>query len=184
MAVSEIYRARPVHGALGTDFYDVVEGATFPKHVLIPTLQRAFASAIVARLGIASRGPKEDDTLIAALLHALTGTGAQYEQTLFDWFGGAISTARADGGPAADTYARRDFQRFRSCLAEYQPLDPHCLDHSYFTRSVPTTILIDEVEDIWSAIADDDDWSKFEAKIEEIRTAGKAYSLVVIKLEK
>jgi hypothetical protein len=33
-------------------------------------------------------------------------------------------------------------------------------------------LLIDEVEEIWSQIADKDDWSVFEAKISEIREYG------------
>ena len=35
-------------------------------------------------------------------------------------------------------------------------------------------MLIDEVEAIWAAIADHDDWSPFEAKIEAIRRLGDA----------
>lgn len=35
-----------------------------------------------------------------------------------------------------------------------------------------TTMLIEEVETIWSAIADADDWSLFENKILEIRDYG------------
>jgi hypothetical protein len=35
-------------------------------------------------------------------------------------------------------------------------------------------MLIDEVEAIWDAIADADDWSKFDAKIAGIRRLGDA----------
>ena len=35
-------------------------------------------------------------------------------------------------------------------------------------------MLIDEVEAIWTAIADKDDWQPFEAKIEAIRRLGDA----------
>jgi hypothetical protein len=35
-------------------------------------------------------------------------------------------------------------------------------------------MLIDEVEAIWSAIAERDDWSPFESKIEAIRRFGDA----------
>ena len=35
-------------------------------------------------------------------------------------------------------------------------------------------MLIDEVEEIWAAIADQDDWGKFEAKLVAIRRMGDA----------
>ncbi|MEP4152249.1 MAG: hypothetical protein ABJL73_13170, partial [Lentilitoribacter sp.] len=41
-----------------------------------------------------------------------------------------------------------------------------------------TTLLIDEVEDIWSEIAEKDDWSAFENKIEQIREYGKLQKLL------
>ena len=40
---------------------------------------------------------------------------------------------------------------------------------SAFERERPCTLLIDEIESIWSAIAERDDWSPFEAKVAEIR---------------
>jgi hypothetical protein len=35
-------------------------------------------------------------------------------------------------------------------------------------------MLIEEVEEIWAAIADGDDWSRFEAKIAAVRRMGDA----------
>jgi hypothetical protein len=35
-------------------------------------------------------------------------------------------------------------------------------------------MLIDEVESIWSSIAENDDWSPFESKIEAVRRLGDA----------
>ena len=37
-------------------------------------------------------------------------------------------------------------------------------------------MLIDEVEEIWAAIADHDDWAPFNAKISAIRRMGEAYA--------
>ena len=39
-----------------------------------------------------------------------------------------------------------------------------------------TAVLIDEVEAIWEAIDRDDDWSRFDAKIDAIRRMGEALS--------
>ena len=38
-------------------------------------------------------------------------------------------------------------------------------------------MLIDEVEMIWSAIADADDWTPFEAKIAAVRRMGAAHGM-------
>ena len=35
----------------------------------------------------------------------------------------------------------------------------------------PCTLLIDEIEAIWSAIAERDDWAPFDAKVEAIRAS-------------
>ncbi len=51
------------------------------------------------------------------------------------------------------------------------------MQHAYFARSEPQEMLYDEVEALWAAIADGDDWSAFEAKIAAVREAGAAFSL-------
>jgi len=48
------------------------------------------------------------------------------------------------------------------------------LAHAYWADPAPCSMLIDEVEAIWSAIAEHDDWSPFESKIEAIRRFGDA----------
>jgi hypothetical protein len=42
------------------------------------------------------------------------------------------------------------------------------LDHPYFGRAEPCTMLIDEVEAIWAPIAGDDDWSALHSKISAV----------------
>lgn len=49
------------------------------------------------------------------------------------------------------------------------------LESEYYRRGYPETMLIDEVEKIWSAIDKDDDWSLFHAKIEAIRARGRVH---------
>jgi hypothetical protein len=38
-------------------------------------------------------------------------------------------------------------------------------------------MLIDEVEAIWTAIDDDDDWGALNRKVERVRKTGEAYGL-------
>ena len=48
------------------------------------------------------------------------------------------------------------------------------LTHDYWGDPEPCSMLIDEVEAIWAAIAERDDWAPFEAKIAAIRRMGDA----------
>ena len=49
------------------------------------------------------------------------------------------------------------------------------LDHPYFERRVPCSMVIDEVEAIWAPIAEADDWSRFEDKLRDIALMREAY---------
>jgi hypothetical protein len=50
------------------------------------------------------------------------------------------------------------------------------LDHAYFARLTPCTMIIDEVEAIWAPIAEADDWSRFEDKLRDIDQMREAYA--------
>jgi DNA-binding GntR family transcriptional regulator len=51
------------------------------------------------------------------------------------------------------------------------------LSHPYFARTSPCDLLIEEVEAIWAAIAERDDWAALDAKIADIRLMGEALEL-------
>ncbi len=59
----------------------------------------------------------------------------------------------------------------RAALARYAPRANRA--HPYW-RGEPCSMLIDEVEMIWSHIAEADDWSAFDAKVASIRAMGDA----------
>jgi hypothetical protein len=50
------------------------------------------------------------------------------------------------------------------------------LGSAYFQRDAPCALVIDEVERVWSAISERDDWSEFERKIAHIRELGATRS--------
>ena len=62
----------------------------------------------------------------------------------------------------------------REYLRHYKDDRPERLAHPYFQRPSPETLLIDEIETLWSAIVDNDDWSLFEAKLNGIAEKRKA----------
>ncbi|MEE1613590.1 protein adenylyltransferase SelO [Microvirga sp. CF3016] len=140
-----------------------------------PALHREFTGAIIRRLGIQSRDFEQDGALAKALWTFLHESKAPFEQTFFDWYGGRLSAERAERSPAAELYAQASFQPVRAALSAFDPAPQIRLDHPYFARPTPCTMLIDEVEAIWAPIAAQDDWSIFRNKLNEIRSMAEAY---------
>lgn len=134
-----------------------------------PELSRvAFHEMLLRRLGLASQGPERDAALSAAMVKFLIASQAPLEQAIFDWRGGLVSSSRSRRSPAASHYETADFHPVREALEGFEPSPAARLDHPYFSRERPCSMLIEEVEAIWSAIADRDDWGPFSAKLEEI----------------
>ncbi|GAA0728539.1 protein adenylyltransferase SelO family protein [Sphingomonas japonica] len=117
---------------------------------------RAVCDAMLWRLGVTPRGPAEDQALVQALEGALTATGAPIDRFFFDAFGGAI----------AESYVGEPYDRLRASLRDYRPRSSR--DHGYWRAAEPCPMLIDEVEAIWRAIAERDDWGLLRAKLDAI----------------
>ena len=62
----------------------------------------------------------------------------------------------------------------QDALTAYTPDRPERLNAPYFQRRQPETLLIDEIESLWDAIASEDDWSLFHAKLDGIAAKRKA----------
>lgn len=144
-----------------------------------PAYREALAAAMVRRLGVTPQGAAADTALAGAAFRALAEGGAalRWEPFFFDWFGGVASEARALSGPRAAVYAGEASVSFRQALATYAPDRPERLAQPYFTAPEPQELLIDEIEAIWSAIADTDDWAPFYAKLQALDGAREAMAL-------
>jgi uncharacterized protein YdiU (UPF0061 family) len=144
-----------------------------------PTYRRELAAAITARLGVVSRGEEADAALAQAAFRALAegGETLRWEPFFFDWFGGTASQARALAGPRAGLYAGEAFLALRALFEVYEPDRPERLDHPVFARAEPEELLIEEVEALWSPIAERDDWAPLYAKLERIEESRLAYRL-------
>ena len=134
-----------------------------------------FLQLFFQRLGVAPGSEEQDVLLAEAVFTFLENSNVGYEQFFFDWYGGPSRAAHADAGPAASIYASEAFAPVRAALAPYSPLKP--VDHPYFSGKAPCTLLIEEVEQIWSAIDERDDWAPFNAKIQAIRQMGQALDI-------
>ena len=137
------------------------------------------AAATVRRLGLESGGPQADVDLANAAFRALAegGEPVRWEPFFFDWFGGGAERALA--GPRASLYGGEAFTGFRALLAEREPDRPERLADPYFERTEPEELLYDEIEAIWAAIAERDDWRPFNDKLAAIETARAAWRLSV-----
>jgi uncharacterized protein YdiU (UPF0061 family) len=120
----------------------------------------ALVAAMVGRLGIASSAG--DGEIAAALIRALATREATIERTFFDWRGGR--------DPGVEPYPSPPFRELARLL-ESRARPP---EHSYWSDPEPCSMHIDEVEAIWSAIAQGDDWQPFDNKLKAIRRMAEA----------
>ncbi|MGF1544302.1 MAG: protein adenylyltransferase SelO family protein [Parvularculaceae bacterium] len=132
------------------------------------------AEAFFARLGVA---PSSDGfAFVGDLLKWMEAADAPFEPFFFDWFAGPASETRAMEGPRAALYAAPDFAPIRKRLTGFAPTKAGCLSADYFAGA-PCDMLIDEVEETWSAIAERNDWDPLEGKLAAIAAAREAYAL-------
>lgn len=131
------------------------EPLIFALNRFAPLYQQALARQFLWRLGLESRGFKADGALIAIAERQMREEGAQP-----DAFFHRHRFGRAE--PGSD---------LASALAEYRPAGPQ---HPLWDEAAPPSLLIDEVEAIWSRIAEADDWSALHAKVAEMRRLGGA----------
>ena len=142
-----------------------------------PIFRRQLPLAMLSRLGLEPQGEDENNALVTALFGFLSASKAPYEQFFFDWRGGVLSAERAARSPAAEFYASEAFRPVANTLEGFAPRDDVNLDHAYFARERPRTMLIDEMEAIWAPVAESDDWSKFEQVLGEIAEMREAYGV-------
>ena len=124
------------------------------------SFESALVDQLIRRLGIAS---VQDDREIAAVLVRALATRAQtMDRIFFDWRGGR--------DPGAEAYPQEEFRE----LARLMSNPPRLQSHPYWSDPGPCSMHIGEVEEIWSAIADRDDWRPFDEKVAAVRRMGEA----------
>jgi uncharacterized protein YdiU (UPF0061 family) len=141
------------------------------KAALVPyeaAFHEAVAAQLLARLGLRSRGADDDGELVRTVFEVLHETRAGFDRFFFDWYAGGASAERALGGPAAAVWTTAAFAPLRRRLETFEPVDAARLAHPYYRRAEPCSLLYDEIEMIWAAIAERDDWSLFDEKLRSI----------------
>ena len=122
--------------------------------------EEALSRAMLRRLGVAPG--KNDRELAGALIRALATRAQPIDRIFFDWRGGH--------DPGVDLYPADKFRELAKPLeGREQPKT-----HPYWSDEEPCSMHIDELEGIWSAIDERDDWQPFDNKVKAIRTMGDA----------
>ncbi|MEZ5957767.1 MAG: YdiU family protein [Hyphomonadaceae bacterium] len=138
--------------------------------------QIGLRDGMFARLGLGEGDLAADLSFLSDVFSWLTETHAGWDQFFFDWYGGGVSAARAAASPQAALYTAPAFEPIRAGMEERTgPNTGQSLGHSYFQRAAPVTMLIDEVEALWTPIAERDDWSLFESKLRDIAGMREAH---------
>lgn len=139
-----------------------------------PQVTRAWELHFLRLLGVRATIPAEDTRTLFAAMHFLEESRAPYDQFLFDWFGGASSTARAMQGPNAAHYQGPAFDEWLDAFRQHPALPTASTDTPYYRAGVPASLHIDEVERIWAPIAEHDDWHLVHETVDRIRASAIA----------
>ncbi len=143
-----------------------------PVELLRPALEdfgnrytTALTAALLRRLGVVPFGDARDRALAEALVAALVASRVNLDRFWFDWRGGSARPGAADyGGPA--------FAVFVAAVRAFAPAVAPT--HAYWSDAAPCGLPIAEIEAVWAAIAERDDWDPFTAKVAAIRRMGAA----------
>ncbi|SMQ73545.1 Uncharacterized conserved protein YdiU, UPF0061 family [Altererythrobacter xiamenensis] len=120
-----------------------------------PLYMEAIARRWCWRMGIEPRGAEDDAKLVSLCEQAMRESKVQPDTFFYEHRGG-----------------RRATGELGEALANYRAVEDV---HEYWEEGAPQSMLIDEMETIWSAIAERDDWSALEEKIALVRRMGAAH---------
>jgi uncharacterized protein YdiU (UPF0061 family) len=124
--------------------------------------EEALVAALLKRLGVAPLDAEADRNLAATLIGALQSRVAQIDRIFFDWRGGR--------DPGEERYPWAPFRALSTAVEGRETARAH----PYWSDPAPCSMHIEELEAIWSSIAEGDDWAPFEAKVAAIRRMGDA----------
>ena len=142
-----------------------------PVEVLRPALEdfgsrytTALTAALLRRLGVVPFGDARDRSLAEALVTALEASRANLDRFWFDWRSGKLRPGAADYNAG--------FEAFAVAVSAFTPA--MATTHDYWSDPAPCGLPITEIEAVWAAIAERDDWGPFTTKVAAIRRMGAA----------
>lgn len=112
--------------------------------------------------------PGEKDSALQFIddcVQAMAGSSVEIDRFFFDWRGG--------NPQRTSSYTGDIWDKVRTGINAFTPTGT--LEHPYWSDPAPCSMHIEEVEAIWSAIADHDDWQPLYQKVAAIRRMGEAH---------
>ena len=122
--------------------------------------QPAVSAAILWRMGREPRGADADRTLVQIVERTLRSSGIGIDRFFFDAFAQDLPASYGE-----------EWAGVRDALSGHASRADRS---AAYWQGEPCSMLIEEVEAIWSAIAETDDWRPLELKVSAIRTLGAA----------
>ncbi len=124
--------------------------------------QSALISKFLWRLGLQSSGGATDRQLVEAAERAMITGGIEID-TFFH--------SHRNGNVMDQTQTSDAYQQFTEIMSQFTAAGPA---QNYWQNTAPCSMHIDEVESIWDAISQRDDWSVLHNKVAAIRLMGAA----------
>lgn len=125
--------------------------------------QASIVKRFLWRLGLISGGAEMDRALVEAAERAMIDAAIPITDFFHYHRGGTLP----DRG-----YAGERYMAFSDIMKQFKAMPS--ANSTYWTESPPCSMLINEVEAIWDAIATRDDWGPLNRKIEDIRALSDA----------
>jgi len=91
-----------------------------------------------------------------------------FEQTFFDFH--SFNEMRLQRSPQKEFYTGEIFEKLKQHLNTLTIVDSEKAKASYFKNPKPCSLLIDEIEHLWTFISKDDNWTPFDEKLKQIRS--------------
>ena len=102
--------------------------------------------------------------MIQAAVNGMAASETSIDRFFHDWRGGEPREGSDYSGEA--------WAAFREVVAGMEASGDR--EHAYWSDAAPCSMHIDEVEAIWSAIAERDDWTPLHEKVAAVRRMGEA----------
>jgi uncharacterized protein YdiU (UPF0061 family) len=142
------------------------------------TFQTCLLGRFFVRLGVCQ--PVDDrvsEEVFLAAFGAMGESKVGFEKFFLDFFGGQLAARAASSyvSPKSTAFVELLGRLFDTDVLRPLASASMILKSDYYSVGVAQTILIEEVESIWSAIDTSDDWTLFHSKVAAIRARGKLH---------
>jgi len=128
-----------------------------------PAYRTALRKHIFKRLAIVPKDQDKDVAFIMQTFKYLENSQCSWPQFWQDWQGGAGQLKSAKSSPNKEFYTGEEFADWLAVLGQYEAAGASP------DTDRPASLLYDEIGELWDPIAEQDNWSAFETKLETFR---------------